>query len=133
MGAGRPAGRRRVLHAERLPDHRPAARAVGDRADAAGELLDPARAATAAGPVRDARRGGCLDHDRRPIAARLTARRGDLIGALRQQLVADRPARLLFRPLRPAVAAWESLVAGGGGAVLPPVAVASDPGRPARE
>ena len=45
--------------------------------------------------------------------------------AVREQLVADRPAHLLLRPLRPAVAARPPVVAGRGGAVLPGLAVAA--------
>jgi hypothetical protein len=44
--------------------------------------------------------------------------------------VADRPARLVLRPLRPAVAAGTLVVAGRGGAVLSGMAVAPAPPRP---
>ena len=51
--------------------------------------------------------------------------RGDVVasGALREQLVVHRPARLLLRAVRAAGAARPPVVAGRGGAVLPGVAV----------
>src|SRR6266513_3056389 len=45
--------------------------------------------------------------------------------ALREQLVRRLPARVVLRPLRPALAARPPLVPGDRGAVLPPLAMAA--------
>ncbi len=125
LGAGRITGCRRLLHAERLPHHRPAARPAGqDRLAAARRLLAAPGPAAAARAVRDADRGGRLGGAVRPRPARRAARDGGLGRALREQLVADRPAPVLLLAVRPAVAARPLVVPGRGGAVLPGLALA---------
>ena len=59
--------------------------------------------------------------------AQLSVVRGEVFagGLLHQQLVAELPARVLFRAVRSAVSAQSSLVTCGGGAVLHRLAVAA--------
>ena len=90
LGRGRPARRRRLLHAQRLPDHRPAARPLVDaRRDPAEGVLARPRAPPAAGAVPDADRGHSLGDGVRPVTSPPTSgRRASAAVALLQQLVA---------------------------------------------
>src|SRR4029077_6721214 len=81
--------------------------------------------AAAARPVRHAGRGGRLGDAAGPGPAAGHPRSGRFVSGLRGQLVADRPAQLLLRAVRPAHAAGPPVVAGGGGAVLPDLALAA--------
>ena len=120
----RDAGRRRLLHAVRLPDHRPAARLVAAaRRPPPGPLLAAPRAAPASGPVPDARRRQPLGGALRLVAALGRAPAGVGGGAVRQQLVDDRAERLVLRPFRATAAARPSVVARDRGAVLHRLAV----------
>ncbi len=123
---GRTAGGGRVLYPQRLPDHRPAARALVGPGHAGPErLLAAAGAAAAARAVRDAGRGHRLGHAGRPRAAAEPARGRGRGRDLLQQLVPDRVAQLVLRAVRTASAAGPPVVAGRGGAVLPGLAVAA--------
>ena len=123
MGSGRAARRRCLLHPQRLPDHRPAPRAVGPRRHPAGPLLAGPRPAAAARPLPDARGGDGLGHRHRPPpAAELQGSRGRR-SFVREQLVADLPARLLLRALWITLAPQPPLVPGGRGAVLHHLAI----------
>src|SRR5207248_5676532 len=90
----------------------------------ASELLAAPGASPAPRTVPDAgggeRVGGALRRVRAPSGAEPGARGGGLL----QQLVDDRPARVLLRPLRDPAAAGPPVVACDRGAVLPPVAMA---------
>ncbi len=126
LGARGPAGRGRLLHAQRLPHHRPAARPVGPigRAEP-GRLLAPAGPAAAPGPVRDAGRGDRVGHGGEPLPAGQPARSRGRRRDLFEQLVLHLYAQLLLREIRPARAVRPPLVAGRGGAVLPGLALAA--------
>ena len=64
-----------------------------------------------------------MDHGRPPRGAARAARCGAVGGRFRRQLVADRPERLVLRPIRTADSAGASVVPRGGGAVLPGMAL----------
>src|SRR6266704_817532 len=126
LGPGWLARRRRFLHPERLPHHRPVADPVRThRAAATGRFLAAPGPAAAAGPVRDAGRGRRLGHAAGHAAAAGYPRRGRCLGGVCEQLVADRPAQLLLRQVRPAVTARSPVVPGRGRAVLPDLALAA--------
>ena len=95
-------------------------------------LLDPSGPAVAARRVRRSggRRGvGAVV---RPLPVVLARRRDRRRLRLRQQLVGHRAERLVLLPLRAAVAAGPSVVAGDRGAVLPDLAVAAPARRAGR-
>ena len=130
LGARGPAGRGRLLHAERLSHHRPAARPVGPvRRPEPGRLLAPAGPAAAPRPVRDAGRGDRVGHGGEPVPAGQPARGGGRRRDVLQQLVLHLHAQFLLREVRPARPARPPLVAGRGGAVLPGLALAAAAGR----
>src|SRR6202012_1859025 len=107
-----------------LPDHRHPAQPVrADRQAAPRRVLAGPGQAAAASAVRDAGRGRRLGHAAGPVAASGGARRGRRVGLLRQQLVADRAAQFLLRPVRARLPGGPPVVPGGGGAVLPDLAV----------
>ena len=118
------ARRRRLLHPQRLPDHRhPAGAAERPRQDQARPLLAGPRPAPAAGPVPDAGDRRRLGDDLRPSPAGPVPQGRRLGDLLRQQLAADLRRRLLLRPLRSRRPAQPPLVALGRGAVLHRLAV----------
>ena len=127
LGAGRITRRRRLLHAERLPHHRPPARPVTPGpARCSSRLLAPPRPAAAARAVRDAHRGGRLGRAAAPAAAApRCAGRSAAAAAYVSNWWLIAPAHLVLRPVRAAVAARPPVVAGRGGAVLPGLAVAA--------
>ncbi len=125
MGPGRAAGRGDLLHAQRLSDHRHAARSDRSRGRAARRLLARARATPAAGAVPDAGGGRHVGHRRRAGAATAVQGSRRRRRPVRQQLAADPPARLLLRALRPCLAAEPPVVARRRGAVLHRLAAAA--------
>ena len=123
--AGRAAGRGHLLHAQRLPDHRHAARSGRSRGRTPRRLLARARATPAAGAVPDAGGRRHVGHRRRAGAAPAVQGSGRRCRPVRQQLAADPPARLLLRALRPRLAAEPPVVARRRGAVLHRLAAAA--------
>ena len=119
--------RRRVLRDQRLPHHVPAARRLAPvRAHGIRAVLPPPRPMAAPRVVPDARRGQPL-LDPVPARHRHGASRAGVRGdRVRRELVADLPRRLVLRGRGSSPAVPSRVVVGGGGAVLPPVAV--DPG-----
>ena len=119
MGTWRIAGRRRLLHAQRLPDHQhPGQPVVSDRKGQAWRLLAAPRAAAAPSAVRHARSGDRVGDPCGPGQAGWPARSGRRVGRVLQQLVHHREEPVLLLQVCPARSARSPLVACRGGAVL---------------